>query len=103
LSGYQERNARNLSGGEAQRVSIARALANAPEILLLDEPTSALDEDSARGVEDLVLDIIRERRMTCVIVTHNNAQALRIAHRTMIIQDGKLVAIGHTNEVLRDD
>jgi putative ABC transport system ATP-binding protein len=103
LSGYQERNASNLSGGEAQRVSIARALANAPEILLLDEPTSALDEDSARGVEDLVLDIIRERRMTCVIVTHNNAQARRIAQRTMIIQDGKLVAIGPTNEVLRND
>jgi len=103
LSGYQERNANNLSGGEAQRVSIARTLANAPEILLLDEPTSALDEDSARGVEDLVLDIIRERRMTCVIVTHNNAQARRIAHRTMIIQDGKLVAIGPTDEVLRDD
>jgi putative ABC transport system ATP-binding protein len=103
LPGYQERDASNLSGGEAQRVSIARALANAPEILLLDEPTSALDEDSARGVEDLVLDIIRERRMTCVIVTHNNSQARRIAHRTMIIQDGKLVAIGPTDEVLRDD
>ena len=103
LSGYQERNASNLSGGEAQRVSIARTLANAPEILLLDEPTSALDEDSARGVEDLVLDIIRERRMTCVIVTHNSAQARRIAHRTMIIQGGKLVAIGPTDEVLRDD
>ena len=103
LSGYQERGVSNLSGGEAQRVSIARTLANAPEILLLDEPTSALDEDSARGVEDLVLGIIRERRMTCVIVTHNNAQARRIAHRTMIIQGGKLVAIGPTKEVLRDD
>jgi ABC-type methionine transport system ATPase subunit len=103
LAGYQERDASNLSGGEAQRVSIARTLANAPEILLLDEPTSALDEDSARGVEDLVLDIIRERRMTCVIVTHNNAQARRIAHRTMIVRDGKLVASGPTNEVLRDD
>jgi ABC-type iron transport system FetAB ATPase subunit len=103
LCGYQERDASNLSGGEAQRVSIARTLANAPEILLLDEPTSALDEDSARGVEDLVLDIIRERRMTCLIVTHNNAQARRIAHRTVIVRDGKLVATGPTNEVLRDD
>jgi putative ABC transport system ATP-binding protein len=103
LSGYQERDASNLSGGEAQRVSIARTLANAPEILLLDEPTSALDEDSAREVEDLVLDIIRERRMTCVIVTHNNVQARRIAHRTMIIRSGKLVASGPTNEVIRDD
>jgi putative ABC transport system ATP-binding protein len=103
LSGYQERDASNLSGGEAQRVSIARTLANAPGILLLDEPTSALDEASARGVEDLVLDIIRERQMTCVIVTHNNAQARRIAHRTMIVQDGKVVATGPTDEVLGDD
>jgi ABC-type methionine transport system ATPase subunit len=102
LSGYQERDVSNLSGGEAQRVSIARALANAPKILLLDEPTSALDEDSAREVEDLVLDIIRERHMTCVIVTHNNAQARRIAQRAMIIEGGKLAAIGPTDEVLKD-
>ena len=92
----------NLSGGEAQRVSIARTLANAPEILLLDEPTSALDETTAREVEDLVLDIIRERRMTCVIVTHNSDQARRIAERTMIIEGGKMVAFGPTNEVLAD-
>ena len=102
LSGYQDRDVSNLSGGEAQRVSIARTLANAPEILLLDEPTSALDENSAREVEDLVLDIIRERRMTCVIVTHNNDQARRIAERTMIIVGGKMVAIGRTDEVLKD-
>jgi putative ABC transport system ATP-binding protein len=92
----------NLSGGEAQRVSIARTLANAPEILLLDEPTSALDETTAREVEDLVLDIIRERQMTCVIVTHNSDQARRIAERTMIIEGGKMVAFGPTNEVLSD-
>jgi putative ABC transport system ATP-binding protein len=102
LPGYQERNVSNLSGGEAQRVSVARTLANAPEALLLDEPTSALDDVSARGIEELVLSIIRERRMTCVIVTHNTAQAHRIADRTMILQAGKLVAIDPTKEVLRD-
>jgi putative ABC transport system ATP-binding protein len=102
LPGYQERGVSNLSGGEAQRVSIARTLANDPEILLLDEPTSALDEDSARKVEDLVLDIIRERRMTCVIVTHNAAQARRVAHRAMILKAGKLAAIGPPAEVLQD-
>jgi putative ABC transport system ATP-binding protein len=83
-------------------VSLARTLANAPEALLLDEPTSALDDVSARGIEDLVLNIIRERRMTCVIVTHNTAQAHRIADRTMILEAGKLVTIGPTKEVLRD-
>jgi putative ABC transport system ATP-binding protein len=102
LPGYQERDVSNLSGGEAQRVSVARTLANVPEALLLDEPTSALDDVSARGIEELVLSIIRERRMTCVIVTHNTAQAHRIADRTMILQAGKLVAIGPTKEVFRD-
>jgi putative ABC transport system ATP-binding protein len=102
LPGYQLRDVSHLSGGEAQRVSLARTLANAPEALLLDEPTSALDDVSARGIEELILSIIRERRMTCVIVTHNTAQAHRIADRTMVLKDGKLVTIGPTREVLRD-
>jgi putative ABC transport system ATP-binding protein len=102
LPRYQDRDVSNLSGGEAQRVSLARTLANSPEALLLDEPTSALDDVSARGIEDLLLSIIRERRMTCVIVTHNRAQAHRIAGRTMILDAGKLVTIGPTKEVLRD-
>jgi putative ABC transport system ATP-binding protein len=102
LAGYQERDVSSLSGGEAQRVSLARTMANAPETLLLDEPTSALDEISARRIEDLVLDIIHERRMTCVIVTHDTAQAHRIADRTMIMEAGRLAAVGPTMEVLRD-
>jgi ABC-type sulfate/molybdate transport systems ATPase subunit len=102
LAGYQARDVSNLSGGEAQRVSLARTMANAPETLLLDEPTSALDEISARRIEDLVLDIIRDRRMTCVIVTHNTAQAHRVADRTMILEAGRLAAVGPTNEVLHD-
>jgi putative ABC transport system ATP-binding protein len=100
LPGYENRNVGNLSGGEAQRVSVARTLANAPEGLLLDEPTSGLDEASARGIEDLLLDIVKERSMTCVIVTHNMLAAARIAARTMLIEAGKLAAIGPTKEVL---
>lgn len=103
LSGYEDRDVGSLSGGEAQRVSVARALANTPEALLLDEPTSALDEAAARGVEDLILSIIRERGLTCVIVTHNRAQAARIAGRTMVMEAGRLVAIGATREILHAD
>jgi putative ABC transport system ATP-binding protein len=101
LPGYHDRDVSKLSGGEAQRVSIARTLANAPETVLLDEPTSALDEISARAIEELLLDIVRERRMTCVIVTHNRAQAARLAHRTMVLEAGQVVTIGPTEEVLR--
>ena len=100
LHGYGERDVSNLSGGEAQRVSLARTLANSPEVLLLDEPTSALDDASERGIEELVLSIIRERRMACVIVTHDMPQAARIADRTMYLEAGKMVAIGPTGEVL---
>lgn len=102
LPGYQDHDVITLSGGEAQRVSVARTLANAPEALLLDEPTSALDEAAARGIEELVLDIIEERRMTCLLVTHNKAQAARIAVRTMVIAAGRLRAIGPSKEVLGD-
>jgi ABC-type iron transport system FetAB ATPase subunit len=100
LAGYADRDVNNLSGGEAQRVSVARTLANEPEALLLDEPTSALDEISARGVEQLVHGIVRERRIACVVVTHNRPQAERIADRTMVLQAGKVAAIGLTREVL---
>jgi putative ABC transport system ATP-binding protein len=102
LSGYQQRDVGTLSGGEAQRVSVARTLANAPAALLLDEPTSALDEASARGIEELILDITAERRMACLMVTHNKAQAARIAARTMVMQGGRVRAIGKTEEVLHD-
>ena len=103
LSGFAARDVGALSGGEAQRVSLARTLANAPEALLLDEPTSALDESSARAIEELILGIIRERAMTCVIVTHNKPQTERIAARAMLMESGRLVAVGPTREVLHAD
>jgi putative ABC transport system ATP-binding protein len=103
LSGFADRDVGNLSGGEAQRVALARTLANEPEVLLMDEPTSALDEASVRGIEELILGIVRERGVTCVIVTHNRAQAARLAGRTMVMKAGKLVAIGPTGEMSYDE
>ena len=100
LPDYQDRDVSRLSGGEAQRVSLARALANNPEALLLDEPTSALDGVSARAIEELLLSIIRERQMTCVIITHDMLQAARIADRAMYLESGNMVAIGPTKAVL---
>ena len=102
LPGFANRDIGHLSGGEAQRVALARTLANLPEVLLLDEPTSALDPDAVRGVEELIRGLVEERRMACVIVTHDDAQAVRLAARTMIMEAGRAVAIGPTKEVLHD-
>jgi putative ABC transport system ATP-binding protein len=101
LPGYGNRDVANLSGGEAQRLSLARALANQPLVLLLDEPTSALDEDAKRGIESLIREIIAGGQLTCIMVTHDISQAARIAHRAMLLEAGRAVRIGTTQEVLR--
>jgi len=100
LSGYAKRDVTNLSGGEAQRVSLARALANSPVVLLLDEPTSALDEEAKADVELLVGDIIRDSHLTCIVVTHDTAQAARMASRVMLLEKGHATRIGAVQEVL---
>jgi putative ABC transport system ATP-binding protein len=100
LAGYTGRDVNNLSGGEAQRVSLARTLANKPEVLLLDEPTSALDSATQRGVEELICSIIRDQKLTCLIVTHDKDQAARMARRAMVMQAGELVRFGPIQEVL---
>ncbi len=100
LPGYAMRNVANLSGGEAQRVSLARALANSPAVLLLDEPTSALDDAAKFEVESLIQDIIRQSHLTCVIVTHDFAQAARMATRVMMLEQGRAKRVGTVEEVL---
>ena len=100
MQGFAERDAATLSGGEAQRVSIARALANEPEILLLDEPTSALDPEAKEAVERLLATLVRERHATCVWVTHDVAQAMRVADLVLRIEAGEAVALGTPEEML---
>ena len=100
LSSYAARNVANLSGGEAQRVSLARTLANSPLVLLLDEPTSALDETSKLVIEALIKEIVQERRLTCIIVTHDTAQARRLAGRALLVEAGQIVRAGPVNQVL---
>jgi putative ABC transport system ATP-binding protein len=99
LAGYASEDVGHLSGGEAQRVSFARALANAPSVLLLDEPTSALDEAAKYEVE-AVIRSTADRGVTCVMVTHDVSQARRLATRVAQLRAGKLVRIGSVAEVL---
>jgi ABC-type methionine transport system ATPase subunit len=83
-------DAGQLSIGEKQRVCIARALANQPEILLLDEPTSSLDALSAGRIEKLLLGLQKERDLTILWVTHEKEQVERIGGRRLILRDGRL-------------
>lgn len=103
LAGYAQRDALTLSGGEAQRVAITRALANQPEVLLLDEPTSALDGAARSEVERLLESLIRERRLTCLWVTHSPEQARTMGDRVLRLEAGRMTAIGTPAEVLPGD
>ncbi len=87
-----------LSGGEAQLVSIARALAVRPEILLLDEPTANLDPANAAGIEALIRDYAGAN--TVVLVTHNLFQARRLADRAAFLYDGRLIEHGPAEDIL---
>lgn len=100
LAGFAAQDASVLSGGEQQRVSLARTLANRPEILLLDEPTSALDEQSKLGIEELIASLVREHGLTCVMVTHDREQARRMCQRAIVLEAGRLVQQGPVMEVL---
>lgn len=89
---FAARSAGQLSVGEQQRVMLARALALQPSVLLLDEPTSALDERSKAAVEDTLRDLRKRLSLSFVFVTHERAQAQRLADRILWLEGGKLSA-----------
>jgi phosphate transport system ATP-binding protein len=90
-------SALSLSGGQMQRLCIARAIANRPEILLMDEPCSALDPIATAKVEDLIHDL--KAQFTIVIVTHNMQQATRCSDRTAFFYLGKLIEYDDTQKI----
>ena len=89
-----DRHARDLSGGEAQRVSLARAFALEPELLLLDEPFSALDAPTRAALIDDFAAIVRDTGVTTVLVTHDRDEALRLADRVVVMFAGRLRQVG---------
>lgn len=92
-----KKSALGMSGGQQQRLCIARALAVQPEVLLMDEPTSALDPISTSKIEDLVLEL--KENYTIVIVTHNMQQAARISDKTAFFLLGEMVEMGETEQI----
>ena len=88
-----------LSGGQAQRLCIARAIALSPEILLFDEPTSALDPISTAAIEELILEL--KEKYTVLIVTHNMAQAMRIGDFTAFMYMGEMIESGASEEIFK--
>ncbi|MGN1008160.1 MAG: phosphate ABC transporter ATP-binding protein, partial [Butyricicoccus sp.] len=91
------KNALGMSGGQQQRLCIARALATTPEVLLMDEPTSALDPISTAKIEDLVLELKKD--YTIVMVTHNMQQATRVSDKTAFFLLGEVVEMNDTEKL----
>jgi tungstate transport system ATP-binding protein len=89
LAGFDDRPARRLSGGEQQRLALARALARDPEILFLDEPTASLDPYATKGVEDIITQVASSG-VTVVMTTHDLGQARRLADRIIFLAKGRL-------------
>jgi molybdate transport system ATP-binding protein len=94
-----DRRPRQLSGGEAQRVSLARALVADPKILLLDEPTAALDVASKGDVRSTLGSVLSEFDGTAVLVTHDPVDALTLADRIIVMEDGAITQVGSPDEI----
>ncbi|MFK3938337.1 glycine betaine/L-proline ABC transporter ATP-binding protein [Alkalihalobacillus sp. NPDC078783] len=101
LKGYESSYPSQLSGGMQQRVGLARALANDPDVLLMDEAFSALDPLIRKDMQDELLDLQESMQKTIIFITHDLDEALRIGDRIMIMKDGAIVQVGTPEEILQ--
>jgi tungstate transport system ATP-binding protein len=102
LKGFQDRYAPSLSGGEAQKVSLARALALRPKLLLLDEPFASLDSPTRKMLMREVSSLLRELKTTTIYVTHDHREALEMADRLAVLIKGEIQQVGTPVEVFRN-
>ncbi|CZB17275.1 ATP-binding cassette domain-containing protein [Streptococcus suis] len=96
---YLDRFPKDLSGGEKQRIGILRAIIANPKVLLMDEPFSALDPISKAQLQDLIKELHEEFKMTTVFVTHDMDEAVKLADRICLMQDGQVVQLGSPDEL----
>jgi iron(III) transport system ATP-binding protein len=101
LGAYADLYPHRLSGGEQQRVALARAVAPRPSVLLMDEPFSGLDRRLRDQVREDVVHVLRESRVTCVIVTHDAEEAMLVADRIALMRAGRLVQLGEPQAIYR--
>ena len=101
LAGFKNRSVNDLSGGEAQRVALARSLAPRPRLLMLDEPLGALDRTLRERLMNELRDILKNVGVTAVYVTHDQAEAFAIADRVVVMNAGRIEQIGPPEEIYR--
>lgn len=101
LSGYESRSATTLSGGEMQRIALARAMAIKPEVLLLDEPTANLDPRSASAIDDLI-GRLAKGGTTVIMASHNMTECGRLADKVIVLVQGRITRIGRPNDIQPD-
>ncbi|MDN7025974.1 ABC transporter ATP-binding protein [Methanoculleus sp. FWC-SCC1] len=102
LADRAEQNARTLSGGEMQRVAVARALVTDPVLLLMDEPTANLDPIATENIEDLIRRINRDYGTTLILTTHDLLQGQRLAHRMGVMIEGGFAQVGTPREIFSE-
>ncbi|VWB33401.1 spermidine/putrescine ABC transporter ATPase subunit [Burkholderia lata] len=99
MSKYAKRKPHQLSGGQQQRVALARSLVKRPKLLLLDEPMSALDKQIRQRTQIELVNILNKVGVTCIMVTHDQEEAMTMANRLAVMSEGQIVQIGSPNEV----
>lgn len=102
LAGFQHRDVESLSGGESQRVALARTIAPDPQLVMLDEPLGALDRDLRQRLLTEIKQILAGRQVTALVVTHDREEAVELSSRLALMRDGTIVQSGTVDEILND-